>query len=166
MTLYTRKGDRGETFCYAMGRRIRKDHPLIELLGGLDEANSFIGLARSYAEEENLRRDLRWIQLLLFRAGFHISGKPSIEEKDVKRLEEMSDHYFRVKLNRFILPGGGPLSSHLHVARSVVRRVERYAVKAYRLSYLKDPLVIKVLNRLSDALFAMAIYSAEELETV
>jgi cob(I)alamin adenosyltransferase len=148
-----------------LGTRVSKDHPLIGALGDLDEANSFIGLARSLARGDPVEEDLAWIQSLLFRVGYTIAGFPSIGEHDVKRLEEIVDTYMRgVDLDAFILPYGDPAASAMHVARSVVRRAERSIVAATRRGVELNgrELVLKVVNRLSDALFAMAVKRAVE----
>ncbi|MCE4612240.1 MAG: cob(I)yrinic acid a,c-diamide adenosyltransferase [Desulfurococcales archaeon] len=161
--IYTRTGDSGETFCIALGSRVPKDHPLISFLGDLDEANSFVGLARSMLKDgpqDTLDRDLAWIQSLLFRVGYTVTGFASVSEKDVEYLERMIDRYMEgVKLNIFILPYGDPVASATHVARSVVRRAERSLVAAIRkgLEVNKRELLLKVVNRLSDALFAIAV---------
>ncbi len=77
----------------------------------------------------------------------------------VERLERDIDRYMeRVDLPpKFVIPGGGELSARLDVARSAVRRAER------RVSTLDldDSTVLKYLNRLSDALFAMARFADE-----
>jgi cob(I)alamin adenosyltransferase len=57
-------------------------------------------------------------------------------------------------LRRFILPGGSPAGSLLHLARTVCRRAERRVVALGADSV--DPGVIIYLNRLSDLLFVMA----------
>ena len=56
-------------------------------------------------------------------------------------------------LRRFILPGGGPAGSLLHLARTVCRRAERRIVA---LDSPADPIVVVYLNRLSDLLFTFA----------
>ena len=168
--LYTRSGDTGETYCFALGEggrpaRVRKSHPLIEFLGALDEANSFIGLARVYAEEEGLHdivKDLEWIQRLLFNVGFSLSGSVKVSGDDVSRLEEISDKYYGEPLTRFVLPGGGKAAAHLHVARTIVRRAERRLVAAVDSGVKVDPVLLRILNRASDALFAMAVYAARK----
>ena len=158
--IYTRAGDKGDTFCIALGARVSKDHPLIGALGDIDEANSFVGLARSMARGEPVEEDLAWIQSLLFRVGYTIAGFPSLDESDVKRLEDIIDTYMgNVELNTFILPYGDPATSAIHVARSIVRRAERSIVAAIRngLDIREKDLILKIVNRLSDALFAIAV---------
>jgi len=141
--IYTRTGDDGTTFCAALKRRVGKDHPLIELVGQLDEANSFVGLARSLLpkELEEVNGDLQYVQRLLFRVGFTVSGKPSLSEDDVRRLEDMADRYYgRAPLKSFILPSGPSPAAALHVARTVTRRAERAMVRAAK-EHPIDPLV-------------------------
>ena len=163
--VFTRTGDDGTTFCAALKARVPKDHPLIEVVGALDEANSFVGLARSllppYMGE--VASDLEYLQRLVFRVGFTVSGRRSIDESDLERLEEMADRYYgRAPLRNFVLPAGPPPASALHVARTVVRRAERAMVRAGR-EYPIDPLALKVVNRLSSALFALAVYVARAM---
>ena len=55
-------------------------------------------------------------------------------------------------LKSFILPGGSPLSAHLHLCRTVSRRAERLAVELNQSETVND-LAIKYLNRLSDWFF-------------
>jgi cob(I)alamin adenosyltransferase len=58
-------------------------------------------------------------------------------------------------LRSFILPGGEGGAAHLHLARTIVRRAERYAVAASA-DVAINPLAIAYLNRLSDHLFVLA----------
>lgn len=171
MPLYTRSGDKGETWCFGIGEggkpaRVPKDHPLIEFLGALDEANSFVGLARSFLSgngmEGELGEALRWLQRMLFNIGFSISSrKPLVGEDDVSRLEMLADKFYGEPLRRFVLPYGSPKVAALHVARSVLRRAERRLVAAAREEGVEiDETVFKAVNRASDFLFAAAIYLA------
>lgn len=57
-------------------------------------------------------------------------------------------------LRRFILPGGTPAGSLLHLARTVCRRAERRVVGLGPDAV--EPVVVIYLNRLSDLLFVMA----------
>ena len=65
-------------------------------------------------------------------------------------------------LKNFIIPGGHPVVSYCHIARTVCRRAERILVRLD----MKDPdheLVIKYVNRLSDYLFVLARFVGREL---
>ncbi|MCE4607832.1 MAG: cob(I)yrinic acid a,c-diamide adenosyltransferase [Caldisphaeraceae archaeon] len=163
--IFTATGDDGNTYCNSLKARVPKDHPIIELIGSLDEVNSFVGMARalvpSYLGE--VQSDLKQLQYLIFRLGFHISGSKSLNEEDLKFLEGLADKYYgREPLKNFVLPSGPLPSSSLHVARTVARRAERSLVRASK-NYSFDDIVFKVINRLSSVLFAMAIYISRKL---
>ncbi len=57
-------------------------------------------------------------------------------------------------LDSFILPGGSPLASYLHVARTTARRAERHVAEAYNdeTEIISDE-ALAFINRLSDWLF-------------
>ena len=78
--------------------------------------------------------------------------QPQIERLE-REIDEMNEHLD--PLRSFILPGGGDGAAHLHLARTIVRRAERRAVKAAREAAL-NPLALTYLNRLSDHLFVLA----------
>ena len=68
-------------------------------------------------------------------------------------------------LTTFILPGGAgsPLSSHLHLCRSVCRRLERGMSTLVNFDKQTiDTSTIKFINRLSDYLFVAARYAAHK----
>ena len=46
MTLYTRKGDKGDTSAFNCKQRFSKNSELMEALGSLDEVNSFLGICK------------------------------------------------------------------------------------------------------------------------
>ena len=79
----------------------------------------------------------------------------------VDRLEGDIDRYMdRVDLPpKFVIPGGTELSARLDVARTAVRRAERRVSSLHDAGELEDDLVVRYLNRLSDALFAMARFA-------
>jgi cob(I)alamin adenosyltransferase len=58
-------------------------------------------------------------------------------------------------LHHFILPGGHPLVSYCHVARTVCRRAERSLIRLSNTNPVED-IIIRFLNRLSDYLFILA----------
>ncbi|ABP96079.1 MULTISPECIES: cob(I)yrinic acid a,c-diamide adenosyltransferase [Metallosphaera] len=156
--MFTRTGDKGETS--VPKGRIGKDSPLVNFLGDVDEANSFIGLAISRLPWDDMRADLEKVQLDLFALGEDWStGSEKITMEKVKWLEERTVAYRKesgpVKL--FVVPGGSEEASSLHVARAVVRRLERNAVKYSKELEIANKTTIVYLNRLSSMLFAMAI---------
>ncbi len=162
--LYTRSGDSGSTTCFFAGKplRVPKSHPVVEALGSIDEAVSFIGLARSFLPGDGIYGEaggvLGWLQRLLFNVGFSLStGEARVSEGDVRRMEELIDRYYGEPLRRFILPSGPPYIAGLHVARAVLRRAERKLVAAMGEGFSVDPVVLKAVNRASDLLFAIAI---------
>jgi len=90
-----------------------------------------------------------------------------IKEEDIKYLEEIIDLYMG-RLNDptgFIVPGSSVESGYLHVARTVCRRAERRIVSLTGVAEV-DPLVVKYVNRLSDAIYAMARYSEDQQSSV
>ena len=168
--IYTRTGDQGETGL-ADGSRIRKDSPLSQAIGDVDEANSAIGVALLQVEDPTVRRCLASIQNELFDLGADlatpgedfaptemalrvVAGQVDRLERDIDRMNERLE-----PLRSFILPGGAGGSADLHLARAIARRAERSAVAASRERPL-NPLALIYLNRLSDLLFVAARYVA------
>jgi cob(I)alamin adenosyltransferase len=161
--IYTRTGDDGTTGLVD-GSRIAKYAPLMIAIGDVDEANSLIGVAALHAEGDMLAR-LRTIQNDMFDLGADLATPEGdlgweplrIVPVQVERLEAeidaMNEHI--PPLTSFILPGGSPLSAHLHVARAAARRAERSASAANAHANLSAP-ALQYLNRLSDWLFVAA----------
>ncbi|WP_410512154.1 cob(I)yrinic acid a,c-diamide adenosyltransferase [Paenibacillus sp. BR2-3] len=164
MAIYTRTGDKGETS--VIGGRVGKDDIRVEAYGTIDELNGFVGQARSLMEDEkfaDVREQLLEIQHELFDCGADLAFV-KISETKYKLKGEMSERLEgwidslqeeNPKLERFILPGGNPLSSVLHVCRTVCRRAERRVVTLGRSADI-NPEAITYLNRLSDYFFALA----------
>ena len=169
--IYTRGGDGGETSLVG-GTRIRKDEPRLEVLGTLDELNALLGTARSLLAGGASDRHaalLDRLQAELFEIGAELATPSeeerrrfqiaSLTEEQVNALEAEIDALEATlpPLKTFILPGGSPASSSLHLARAVCRRTERRAVKlSHQTGADVNPMVLKYLNRLSDLLFVLA----------
>lgn len=62
-------------------------------------------------------------------------------------------------LKSFILPAGGKLSAHLHLARTAARKVERRLVTLRETTEI-NPTLLAYFNRLSDTLFVLARHAA------
>jgi cob(I)alamin adenosyltransferase len=163
MKIYTRTGDHGETKLIG-GERVPKNHLRIAAYGGVDEANAALGAALALLEDAGLKALLEPVQHDLFRVGAALATPPEqrriippLTRADVQRLEQAIDGLEAElpSLREFILPGGSPAAAYLHLARSIVRRVERGAVA---LSQREEapPGILAYLNRLSDLLFVAA----------
>ena len=177
MKIYTKKGDQGYTTLYRE-KKVAKNDYHIKLIGLLDELNSHIGFALSLIWEDNGRQVpqesahwhvLRDEQKNLFELGAFLAGAPLEEQwiqSQILELEEDIDSADsrNMPLTNFILPGGTPAASALHLARTVCRRTEREFVDTTisifgtsREFWPKEYLgIIQYLNRLSDYLFVVA----------
>ena len=161
----TKTGDSGYT-SLADGKRYPKDHPLIELIGTLDEANSFIGLLSARVKEDH-RETLESIQSRLFDIGAAaatgvIRGQWSILAGEIEDKAELLNARL-TPLQEFVLPGGSETVAFAHITRSVVRRAERaYWSVTKTLEHFQDSEVGIYLNRLSDYFFILARVCAYE----
>lgn len=163
--IVTRGGDKGET-SLGDGARVSKSDPRVDLLGDVDELNSWIGVVLASAPGEEVRKTLELAQHDLFDCGGALCF-PSATVLTGRHVERIDAAAVALNaglppLREFILPGGAPLIAELHVARTVCRRVERRAVSFFS----HDPKgehAIAYLNRLSDFLFIAARYEARRL---
>jgi cob(I)alamin adenosyltransferase len=172
--IYTRKGDDGTTGLW-YGGRVPKFSGRPEAYGSVDEAAAALGLCRAAAEPGGeLHEDILRVQNELFVAGAELATAPEaagrlepgvskVTPAMVERLESDVDRYMgRVDLPpKFVIPGGTELSARLDVARAAVRRAERRVSALHDAGDLADETVLIYLNRLSDALFAMARFADE-----
>lgn len=170
--IYTRTGDAGTT-ALATGERRPKHDLRVSAYGTIDETNACLGLARLHCVTENPQVDamLGRIQNDLFDLGAELAspdtGKPlaweplRIVEAQVERLEREIDELNGelAPLRSFVLPGGTPTATNLHLARTVCRRAERLMVELGEIEgeTVAGP-ALKYVNRLSDFLFVASRY--------
>jgi cob(I)alamin adenosyltransferase len=153
----TGRGDDGTTTLLGSGRMAKND-PRIVALGDIDEASSFLGLARAEAEGD-LAEVLLALQRLLYRVMGDVAmpgEENAVGEGDLGFVEAALEEWRpRTEIPReFVVPGETRLGALLDVARSVVRRAERSLVAA---GYDREhPYALRVTNRLSDLLFIIA----------
>jgi cob(I)alamin adenosyltransferase len=173
--IYTKTGDKGTTSLIG-GTKVPKSHLRIEAYGTIDELNSYIGLCKDLIADETISMTLQETQDRLFTIGSSLACDPvkepkmkipDLKEKDVilleKEIDRMNDAIPPMK--SFVLPGGHPTVSHLHIARCVCRRAERCCVRLEMETLEIEPLILKYLNRLGDYLFVLARYTAHLLNT-
>lgn len=168
MKIYTKTGDAGQTGLLD-GSRVAKDHVRVAAYGDIDELGALLGIVRARMRARKLNAFLHDVQRDLFALGAQLAdpkarvgerkSKAAISPKQVERLEQAIDaHEKRMPaLKAFLLSGGSPLASLLHLARTVCRRAERTIVTLSRVQKV-DPLVLAYVNRLSDLLFVLARY--------
>ena len=162
--IYTRSGDDGSTGL-GDGSRRPKHHLRVAAYGTVDETSSFLGVALTHGVEPGFAEILRKVQNDLFDVGADLcvpgeTGEPlRLKPVYVERLEGWIDEVnARLEpLNSFLLPGGEPVATWLHVARCVCRRAERLVTELSEDAAEEvNPEVLKYLNRLSDLLFVLA----------
>lgn len=164
MKIYTRTGDEGRTGL--IGGRVSKDDVRVEAYGTTDELNSFVGAAINALDKakcSDMLEDLLTIQHELFDCGADLAlanqdlHPYKVTSEMVDRLEVLIDRYDAdaPDIARFILPGGTPGSSALHVCRTVCRRAERRVVTLAEREETNVQ-VRRYLNRLSDLFFTLA----------
>jgi cob(I)alamin adenosyltransferase len=169
--IYTKTGDQGQTGLFG-GQRRPKSDLRIEAYGTLDEANAFIGMLRDCISADFLKEELLETQNQLFSIGSLLATPPdkpapvpAPQASDIELLEAAIDRMeeYLEQLRSFILPGGHPIVSYAHIARTVVRRAERAVVELH-LAEPVDPAILQYLNRLSDYLFVLARALADDLD--
>ncbi|MDR1514304.1 MAG: cob(I)yrinic acid a,c-diamide adenosyltransferase [Synergistaceae bacterium] len=155
--IYTKTGDAGKTRLWD-GTLVDKNDLHIETNGALDEVNAALGLAKSLApasvkgEIDELQSGL--IQLMAYVArGKKPQPAPDPEELE-KRIDKILADY--PMSGSFVNPGESQAGAAIHLARSTVRRAERFALQIMAGGGDIEPQAYKYINRLSDFLFAFA----------
>lgn len=174
--LYTKSGDKGKTSLFD-GNRIYKNEIFFDIVGGLDELSSHIGMLCALVK--NNPNILRHIQVKLLNIGSNIAvvdenrknNIHKITNKDIINLEIHIDSCEEKNkpLKEFLLLGTNKKDSQCHICRTICRRVERDMWKLIRADYVIegkididlykvtiDEKIVKYINRLSDFFFAYA----------
>lgn len=171
--IYTRTGDTGTTAIHG-GLRVPKTDIRIEANGCIDELNVAVGAVRtSLPHDHDWQAMLRRIQLNLMTAMSLVATMSEMREKNPNTLpSDMVDDMEKqidminaqcTPADSFILPGGTPLASALHMARVLARKAER---RLWQLNELDEvPVeILKYLNRLSDMFFIMARFELQHAD--
>jgi len=161
MQISGKTGDNGFTDLIG-GKRLKKDHPVMECLGTLDELNAFLGDAKAALSEGDVAEMIAGIQKDLFTLMGILAGMPvpaggmavsGLGEDRINRyIEELE--VTLPEIASFAIPGANPVSAKFHIARTVCRRAER------RLIGISDETeaaaVLPYINRLSALLFLLS----------
>jgi cob(I)alamin adenosyltransferase len=174
MKIYTKTGDKGTTSLIG-GTKVSKAHLRIEAYGTVDELNSYLGLCKDLLTDTASKAILQEVQDRLFTIGAALACDPEketkmkipdLKEKDILLLEKEIDRMDETlpPMKSFILPGGHPTVSHIHIGRCICRRAERCCVRLEAEHHQVESNIIKYLNRLSDYLFVLARYATHQLK--
>ena len=171
MKIYTKTGDKGQTSLVG-GTRVSKTELRIEAYGTVDELNSYVGLVRDQAVNNDRKDILKEIQDRLLTIGSILASEPEQTKKRIPDLHESDIELLEKEMDRmdeslepmrfFILPGGHQSVSFGHLARTVCRRAERMVIRLSQETEVND-LVIRYLNRLSDYLFVLCRMMIKDL---
>lgn len=164
--LYTRKGDKGDTYFFGSKDRFSKSGERAEALGALDELNSLLGLCKVKAREtevevgdQTLSSILEEIQQNLFIVQAALAGADKvITQEKVDAVEKIIDGIEKElpEITTFFLAGGTELSGLLDYTRAVSRRTERRVVKYLEIGEIEvAPETQSYLNRLSSLLYSL-----------
>jgi cob(I)alamin adenosyltransferase len=167
MPIYTKTGDTGDTSLWG-GQREGKDTLRMEVIGTVDETQAAIGVARSFCPDVSVEQYLEQVQDQLYRLMAELAkAQPTtyspLTEQDVTMLEIEIDRLqsqldgTEIPLTAFLRPGGEPIVTTLHLARTISRRLERLMITLHRSEELAAT-HMQYINRLSDYLFQIARY--------
>lgn len=161
LSVSTKTGDAGESGLIT-GERLPKNSLVFEVVGTLDEFNSWLGLVVTKLQTDFsiYSEQLESIQETLFYVGAECAGSKVVKlgQDHLQKLESWSDK-IQAQLaddwhTKFVLPGGTELGAYLDLTRAVCRRCEREVVGLSQQIEIRE-LILKYLNRLSDYLYVL-----------
>jgi cob(I)alamin adenosyltransferase len=163
---FTRSGDDGYTGRLGEGR-LPKYHPVIEAVGTLDEASACLGIARSLIQSPGtkdlilfIQRDLYWMMAEVSATEAAAPSFRKVDESRVTWLEDQIELLGRtVEMPAdFILPGDTFSGAAIALARTVVRKAERQVVYLQEHGEVRNPNLVRYLNRLSSLCFILELF--------
>ncbi|MDA1167928.1 MAG: cob(I)yrinic acid a,c-diamide adenosyltransferase [archaeon] len=188
--VHTGAGDAGDT-SLVDGTRTSKSNPRIQIVGTLDEVNSCIGIVcmethrLPYHSDGGDSSSIQRVQIIALPALqriqnelFDLGAELGCEINNIPEYVTLLETYHSdlllhemeawIKdtppLTSFILPGGSPPATFLHLARTVTRRLERLIVQLERDQQGSiRPIVLQYVNRLSDWVFVLGRWISSTL---
>jgi cob(I)alamin adenosyltransferase len=165
MWYFTGKGDQGNSNLFD-GRQVSKGDLIFELIGTLDEATAYFGMAISLCRDPELMTDLREIQehLSMLMGIIANIGSTKLESNSfLLKLtgwleKKICDYGKSVKNPRtFLFSGVSTLGAAIDISRAVIRRSERIAVRLFCAENKDKKEILAYLNRLSSFLYIMRL---------
>ena len=163
----TGTGDTGYTGLIGE-QRVPKYDPRPDTFGTVDEATSALGMARAMIQDPKIKKIIYDMQNDLYLLMAELASPPENYEKlgfrmtieHVQHLEQVEESLKQeVEIpNKFIVPGDTLDGATLDLARTIIRRAERMAVKLLHEGVIANGEVVRYLNRLSDLVFIIARY--------
>lgn len=163
----TGTGDTGYTGLLGQ-QRVPKYDPRPDTFGTVDEVTSALGLARAATRDQHVKELILAIQQDLYLLMAELATPPENYDKlgyrvtaeHVNRLKQQEEALKRqVEIpNQFVIPGDTLDGAALDLARTIIRRAERMAVKLLHDGVIANQEVVVYLNRLSDLVFLLARY--------
>ncbi len=161
--LYTKKGDEGKTQIFGCDQKLSKSSAVVEALGNLDEVNSFMGIVKSKAGEED-KKTIHQIQENLFIIQAEVAGADKhMTEDKILEIETLINKIEKElpPIKTFFISGATEISATFDFARTMARRAERRVVAVADEGLVKiSPETLAYLNRLSSLLYAFARHLA------
>lgn len=151
------------TVASTLSGRLGKDSDAVSGVGLLDEANAFTGLARVFAKKNKTKKILEEIQAKVFDTGVEFGGGKQFPSDNYDRIMELVSHLEKKveKPTRLITLEQNEQTGFLSVARAVVRRCERQAVRLHKKGEL-SLIVVEWLNKLSYLLYLLILLEMGE----
>jgi cob(I)alamin adenosyltransferase len=163
---YTRKGDDGTSGLLG-NARVPKNHPRMETVGTIDEANAALGLTRSISQDKFTQEVIIAIQRDLYKIMAEVAATPenaaTFREIDESRTKWLEDQIEKVggKIQipkEFIIPGDTKTGATLGMARTIIRRAERRLSGLYHQGDLDNQEILRYINRLSSLCFILELW--------
>ncbi len=157
-------------------RRVPKSHTRPEAYGALDEASAALGFARALVSSETLQELLIEVQRDLYHIMAELAAEPEIAER-FRVVDQARVNWLEAQIERFgaeveipkgfVLGGDTRSAAALDLARTVVRKAERAAVRldieirGDRTEF-ENPHLFAYLNRLSSLCFVLALWEVQQ----
>lgn len=161
-----------DEFCYPF---IYEENLVCDFEITADELCSRIGLVLSMDLDEFSRDILVRLQPNIYHLNGSVRGKLAI---NCTELDELKNDYFRLRnkleggFQGFVLPGGHPIASQLHLCRCQAKKIVRSLVAIeHEGKKSPAPILFKYTNLVANTLYALASYTnrqtqSEEVEFV